>query len=174
MGQHPLISQAKIENRIFTIRGQQVMIDVDLAKVYQVSTKRLNEQAKWNKLRFPESFIFQLDDQEKNELVANCDRLMNLKHSISNPFAFTEQGVAMLSAVLRSETAILVSIQLIKAFVTLRRVASENQLLLNRLEKVELKQLENDQKFDKIFKALENKDSIPAQGVFFDGQVFDA
>ena len=80
----------------------------------------------------------------------------------------------MLSAVLRSETAILVSIQLIKAFVTLRRIAFENQHLLNRLKKVELKQLENDQKFDKIFKALENKDSIPAQGVFFDGQVFDA
>jgi hypothetical protein len=150
------------------------MIDGDLAKVYQVSTKRLNEQVKRNKLRFPESFIFQLDDQEKNQLVANCDRLMNLKHSTSNPFAFTEQGVAMLSAVLRSETAILMSIQLIKAFVTPRRIASENQLLLNRLEKVELKQLENDQKFDKIFKALENKDSIPTQGVFFDGQVFEA
>lgn len=88
------------------------MIDGDLAEVYQVTTKRLNEQVKRNKLRFPESFIFQLNDQEKNELVANCDRFKKLKYSTSNPYVFTEQGEAMLSAVLRSETTILISIQI--------------------------------------------------------------
>ena len=150
------------------------MIDADLAEVYQVTSKRLNEQVKRNKLRFPESFIFQLNYQEKNELVANCDRFKKLKHSTSNPFAFTEQGVAMLSSVLRSETAIRVSIQIIKAFVALRKITTENQLLFRRLEKVELKQLETDQKFDRIFKALESKDPIPTQGVFFEGEVFDA
>lgn len=150
------------------------MIDRDLAEVYQVTTKRLNEQVKRNKLRFPESFIYQLNDLEKSELVANCDRFKKLKYSSTNPFAFTEQGVAMLSAVLRSETAIRLSIQIIQAFVALRKIASENQLLLTRLEKVELKQLETDQKFDKIFKALESKDIIPTQGIFFEGQVFDA
>lgn len=174
MTPHSLISQEEIENRIFTIRGQQVMIDRDLAEVYQVTTKRLNEQVKRNKLRFPESFIYQLNDLEKSELVANCDRFKKLKYSSTNPFAFTEQGVAMLSAVLRSETAIRLSIQIIQAFVALRKIASENQLLLTRLEKVELKQLETDQKFDKIFKALESKDIIPTQGIFFEGQVFDA
>lgn len=85
-----------IENRIFTFQGQQVMIDSDLAELYQVETKRLNEQVKRNKLRFPKSFRFQLTDNEFAELVANCDRFKKLKHSSSNPYAFTEQGVAML------------------------------------------------------------------------------
>ncbi len=87
------------------------------------------------------------------------------------PFAFTEQGVAMLSAVLRSEIAIKVSIQIIQAFVALRKMVQDNQLIISRLDRIELKQLETDQKFDKVFKALENKDSVPSQGVFFDGQV---
>jgi hypothetical protein len=169
-----MISQEEIENRIFTIRGQQVMIDRDLGEVYCVDTKVLNQAVKRNLERFPDSFRFQLSEEEKNELVTNCDRFNKLKHSTSNPFAFTEQGVAMLSAVLRSETAIRVSIQIIKTFVALRKITTENQLLFKRLEKVELKQLETDQKFDKIFKALESKDHIPNQGVFFEGEVFDA
>lgn len=88
-----------IENRIFTIRDKQVMIDRDLAELYDVSTKRINEQVKRNIQRFPVSFCFQLSDSERNELVANCDRFKNLKHSSSLPYVFTEQGVAMLSAV---------------------------------------------------------------------------
>jgi len=156
-----MISQEEIENRIFTIRGQQVMIDRDLGEVYCVDTKVLNQAVKRNLERFPDSFRFQLSEEEKNELVTNCDRFNKLKHSTSNPFAFTEQGVAMLSAVLRSETAIRVSIQIIKTFVALRKITTENQLLFKRLEKVELKQLETDQKFDRIFKALESKEHIP-------------
>ena len=95
------VSQKQIEDNIFTIRNSQVMIDRDLAEIYQVEVKRLNEQVKRNIERFPEAFRFQLSDTEKLELVANCDRFALLKHSSSNPFAFTEQGIAMLSAVLR-------------------------------------------------------------------------
>lgn len=88
------ISQQHITSRIFTIRGEQVMIDRDLAEIYQVQVKRLNEQVKRNSERFPESFRFQLNDEERNELVANCDRFETLKHSSVNPYAFTEQGLA--------------------------------------------------------------------------------
>jgi len=95
------LSQQYIENRIFTIRGKQVMFDRDLAEMYQVEVKRLNEQVKRNIDRFPETFRFQLNSQEKDELVANCDRFESLKHSTVNPYAFTEQGVAMLSVIFK-------------------------------------------------------------------------
>lgn len=98
------IAPAQIENRILTIRGIQVMIDRDIGELYGIPTKRLNEQVKRNKERFPEHFCFQLSENETNELVANCDRLQMLKHSSVSPYCFTEQGVAMLSAVLRTET----------------------------------------------------------------------
>jgi hypothetical protein len=174
MSKDLLLSNQEIENRIFTIRGHQVMIDRDLAELYGVETKVLNQAVKRNVIRFPKEFRFQIDNLEKDKLVTNCDRFRNLKHSSSNPFAFTEQGVAMLSAVLRSEIAVKVSIQIIQAFVSMRKLLQDNQLIISRLDRVEFKQLETEQKFDKIFKALESKDQIPAQGVFFDGQVFDA
>jgi len=168
------ISQKQIENRIFTIRGVPVMIDRDLAEMYKVEVKRLNEQVRRNIERFPEAFRFQLNEFEKNELVANCDRFETIKHSSNNPYAFTEQGVAMLSAVLRSETAIQVSIKIINAFVEMRKLIANHSGILQRMEGIERKQLETDQKFEQVFKALESKDVIPNQGVFFDGQVFDA
>ena len=167
-------TQNRIENRIFTIRGLQVMIDRDLAEMYGVAPKRLNEQVKRNIDRFPTKFRFQLSDNEKNELVANCDRLSPLKHSTVNPFVFTEQGVAMLSSVLHSPTAIQVSISIMDAFVTMRKFVIDNTLLFQRLDRLELKQLESEQKFEQVFKALENKTEIPTQGIFFDGQIFDA
>ena len=165
---------APIENRIFTIRGVQVMIDRDLAEIYQVKTKVLNQAVKRNKERFPELFRFQLSDKEKEELVTICDRFESLKHSSVEPYAFTEQGVAMLSAVLRSETAIKVSIQIMKAFVEMRKFITSNASLFQRLDRVEQKLVETDQKFEQVFNALESKESIPKQGIFFDGQVFDA
>ncbi|WP_339903860.1 ORF6N domain-containing protein [uncultured Cyclobacterium sp.] len=174
MSKELAISQKHIESRIFSIRDNQVMIDRDLAEMYQVEVKRLNEQVKRNIERFPESFRFQLTEGEKNELVANCDRFETLKHSSNNPYAFTEQGVAMLSAVLRSETAIKVSIQIINAFVEMRKLMANHSGLLQRMDGVERKLVETDQKFEQVFKALESKDVIPNQGVFFDGQVFDA
>ena len=104
------VIQKEIEARIYTIRGIQVMIDRDLAEIYAVDTKVLNQAVKRNIERFPVAFRFQLSEYEKNELVTVCDRFSSLKHSNSFPYAFTEQGVSMLSAVLRSETAIRVSI----------------------------------------------------------------
>lgn len=116
-----IIDEQNIENKIFTIRGVQVMIDRDLAELYDVESKRLNEQVKRNSEKFLEKFRFQLTESEKNELVAYCDRFKSLKHSTSLPYAFTEQGVSMLSAVLRSKTAIEVSIKIIDSFVNMRK-----------------------------------------------------
>ena len=169
-----IIKQSEIQKRIFTIRGLQTMIDRDLAEMYQVETRVLNQAVKRNIDRFPENFRFQLSDSEKNELVTNCDRFEKLKHSVSNPYAFTEQGVSMLSAVLKSDTAIKVSITIMNAFVEMRKFISINASIFQRLNNIELKQLESDQKFEKIFKALERNDVIPSQGIFFDGQIFDA
>lgn len=168
------ILEYSIENRIFTIRGLQVMVDRDLAELYQVETKRLNEQVKRNRNRFPEPFRFQLNDKELTELVANCDRFQTLKHSSTNPYVFTEQGVSMLSAVLRSTIAIKVSIAIMNAFVEMRKQLVGNDLILHRLDRVEQKQLETDNKFEQVFRALESRNQPPEKGVFFDGQVFDA
>lgn len=150
------------------------MLDRDLSELFQVDTKRLNEQVKRNLERFPEEFRFQLSDAEKDELVANCDRFKSLKHASYNPYAFTEQGVAMLSAVLRSEVAIKVSIQIINAFVEMRKQLKANDLIDLRFLNIERKQIETDQKFEQIFNALEQKNQTPTQGIFFEGQVFDA
>ena len=163
-----------IKNEIFTIKGVEVLIDRDLAELYQVPVKRLNEQVKRNIERFPISFRFQLDDSEKNELVANCDRFKALKHSSVNPYAFTEQGVSMLSAVLHSDTAVKISVAIISAFVEMRKFISTNAGIFQRLDKVEQKLVQSDQKINKIFKALEDKSIKPKQDIFFKGQIFDA
>ena len=174
MNNLPIISQKHIESQIFTIRGLQVMIDRDLAEMYKVETKVLNQAVKRNSERFPIQFRFQLTENEKTELVTICDRFDSLKHSSSNPNVFTEQGVAMLSAVLRSKIAVQISIQIINAFVEMRKFIANHYGLLQRMDGIERKQLETDQKFEQVFKALESKNIIPNQGIFFDGQVFDA
>jgi len=169
-----MMDNNSIQNRIFTIRGLQVMVDRDLAELYQVETKALNQAVKRNIERFPEQFRFQLTKEEKNELVTNCDRFKSLKHSTVLPHVFTEQGVSMLSAVLRSETAIRVSIQIMDAFVGMRKFIAGNAAIFQRLDSIEQKQYLTDTKLDKVFEAIEAKDIKPAQGIFFDGQVFDA
>ncbi len=174
MSKELTISQKEIESQIFVFRDSQVMLDRDLAEMYRVETKVLNQAVKRNIERFPKQFRFQLTDSEKAQLVTNCDRFKSLKHSSTNPLAFTEQGVAMLSAVLRSDVAVKVSIQIINAFVEMRKLIANHSGLLQRMDGIERKQLETDQKFEKVFRALESKDIIPGQGVFFDGQVFDA
>ena len=163
-----------IENKIFTNRGVQVMLDSDLAELYQVETKVLNQAVKRNIDRFPESFRFQLNDEEKSELVTNCDRFDKLKHSSSNPYAFTEQGVAMLSAVLRSDVAVKTSIQIMQAFVNMRKFLLNNASLFQRLDQLETKQLKTDEKVEKVFKALEAGIVQPEKGIFFEGEIFDA
>lgn len=136
-----LSTLGKIQNRIFTIRETQVMIDNDLAELYQVKTKALNQAVKRNLERFPELFRFQLNASEKNELVTNCDRFENLKHSSINPYAFTEQGVSMLSAVLRSDIAIKVSIQIMNAFVEMRRFMLSNAQVFQLMKTIKLNTL---------------------------------
>jgi hypothetical protein len=183
MSKELTISQKQLESRIFTVGGVQVMIDYHLSELYNVETKRINEQVKRNIKRFPESFMFQLSASEWESLqsqIATTEKMSSLRSQIATakrrtlPYVFTEQGVAMLSAVLNSDTAINVSVQIMNAFVKMRHILLENSLINHRLDKMELKQLETDQKFEQLFKALEEKSLTPKQGIFFDGQVFDA
>ena len=176
-----LIATPAIENMILNIRGAQVMIDRDLALLYGVETKVLNQAVRRNIERFPERFRFQLSKNETDELVTNCDRLRNLKHSSTLPHVFTEQGVAMLSSVLNSPTAIEVSIQIMDAFVALRHFVLANGEVFQRIEIIEHHQLElathladTDHRLDEVFKRLDDGSVRPTQGIFFDGQIFDA
>jgi len=158
---------------IMTIRDTQVMVDRDLALLYGVETKRLNEQVRRNLERFPERFRFQLTKDEFNELVANCDRFKTLKHSSVVPYVFTEQGISMLSTVLRSQTAIDVSIRIMDAFVAMRHFLANNAQVFQRLANIEYHQIETDKRIDEVFKRLD-ANVQPQQGIFYDGQVFDA
>jgi hypothetical protein len=126
------------EHYIFMIRGQQVMLDRDFASLYSVETKVLNQAVKRNIARFPVQFRFQLTQMENEQPVTDCDRFASLKHSTNLPYAFTEQGVAMLSAVLRSDTAVQTSIYIMNAFVTMRRFLISNAQVFQRLGRVEL------------------------------------
>jgi len=183
----------QIESKIFTVRGMQVMIDYDLATLYGVETKVLNQAVKRNILRFPDTFRFQLTQSEweylRSQIVTatqNNDVWLQQREQArlayqalfakrrTLPFVFTEQGVAMLSGVLNSQTAVSVSIQIMNAFVKMRHIILDNSLLSHRLDIIETKQSQTDQKFEKVFRALETKDTIPTQGIFFEGQVFDA
>ncbi len=133
-----------ITNKIFEIRGQKVMIDVDLAILYDVQTKRLNEAVKRNKKRFPDDFMFKLNKKEKDELVANCDRFTKLKHSTVMPHGFTEGGVAMLSSVLNSDTAIQMNIQIIRAFIHLKQMLVDHKALHYAIEGLEKRMSKNE------------------------------
>ena len=168
-----LIKTDEIHSKIYTIRGKQVMLDRDLAVLYNVQTKVLNQAVKRNKERFPENFSFQLTLSEKYELVTNCDRLTNLKHASVNPFVFTEQGVAMLSAILRSETAIQVSIQIMETFVEMRNEVVSNSEMFTRLLILENKLVETDKTVNKILQSFDENPLVPAKGIFFGGQLFD-
>jgi hypothetical protein len=185
-----LIGYNRIQSCIYSIRGLQVMLDSDLSTLYGVEVKRLNEQVKRNIERFPAEFMFQLTTDEYDFLryqPGTLKNIQNLKSQIAtsswggkrkNPYAFTEQGVAMLAGVLKSETAVKTSIQIINAFVAMRRFIATNANIFLRLDTVERKQLEHkidaDKKFKKIFNAIESKEILPKQGIFFDGQIFDA
>jgi spore cortex formation protein SpoVR/YcgB (stage V sporulation) len=133
------IIKPEYETLIFQFRGFKVMIDADLAVLYDVPTKRLKEQVKRNIGRFPEDFMFELTKIEKDELVANCGRLAALKHSSVNPLAFTEQGVAMLSSVLRSVKAIKINIEIMRAFARYRSLLKENEELKKEILKLDSK-----------------------------------
>ncbi len=132
-----IVSVEILQERIFTIRNKRVMIDRDLAELYGVETKKLNQAVKRNIKRFPEDFMFQLTDEEQSELVTNCDHLKILKFSYQNAYAFTEHGVTMLASVLNSEKAIEINVQVVRAFIQLRQFALENKDLARRVAELE-------------------------------------
>jgi len=175
MENKPTISTKEIRNLIYSIRGRQVMLDSDLASLYQVETKNLNKAVKRNIERFPVSFCFQLTEEEVENL-----RFQIGTSSLSYggrrylPYVFTEQGVAMASAILRSDIAVKVSVEIMEAFVEMRKMLISNASLFHRLDNIELKQLQADQKFEEIFKALESDKLHAEKGIFYNGQVFDA
>ncbi|OGW89193.1 MAG: DNA-binding protein, partial [Omnitrophica bacterium RIFCSPHIGHO2_12_FULL_44_12] len=146
-----LIQEEIVKERIYLIRGRKAMLDADLAVLYGVKTFRLNEAVKRNLRRFPDDFMFRLTESEKEEVIANCDHLKNLKFSSYLPFAFTEQGVAMLSSVLNSERAIQVNIQIMRAFAKIREMIQTNKELWKKIEEMEKKY---DHQFKIIFDAL--------------------
>jgi len=175
MSENQITKLNDIQNRIFEIRGLQVMIDRDLAKLYAVETRVLNQAVKRNMERFPIEFMFQMTAKElndwKSQIVISNKEIMGIRKM---PFAFTEQGVSMLSAVLKSETAIKVSIQIMDAFVNMRKFLVNNANIFQRLNKVEQNQLISDTKLDEVLNAIEFKNSTPKQGLFYNGQIFDA
>ena len=154
MNKKSIIQPARIENSILLIRGEKIIIDADLASFYGVSTKRLNEQVKHNKNRFPEDFIFQLNQEEKNEVVANCDHLNNLKYSKSLPYVFTEHGALMAASVLNSPRAVEVSLFIIRAFVKLRKLISEHKEFARKLSQLERRMTDHDDQLIEIVRAL--------------------
>lgn len=173
----PVESQS-IQNKIYTIRDTQVMLDEDLAVLYGVEAKRLNEQVKRNIERFPEKFRFQLTENEYENLRSQFATLSFEKgwgkHRKYLPYVFTEQGVSMLSAVLKSQTAIEVSIKIIDTFVEMRKFISLNANIFQRFERVEQRLSLHDEQFNKIFEAIENNEVQQKQHIFYDGQIFDA
>jgi hypothetical protein len=180
-----LYDSKAIQQKIYSIRGVQVMFDSDLATFYGIETRTVNQAVKRNIERFPSDFMFQLSKAEFYALKSG-DVLIS-QSVISKetrggrqklPYVFTEQGVAMLSGVLKSETAVKMSIQIINAFVAMRKFIINNAQLFQRIDTVERRQLkhemETDEKFEKVFNALQKDKLDPKQGIFFDGQIFDA
>ncbi|ODS43076.1 MAG: DNA-binding protein [Candidatus Altiarchaeales archaeon IMC4] len=169
-----VLSADSIKRKIYTIRGVQVMLDKDLAELYEVKAIRLREQVKRNGKRFPPDFMFQLTASEVEFLVSQ-NAIPSKKHLGGYlPYAFIEQGVANLSSVLTNDKAIEVNVQIMRAFVAMRKFISSNAQIFHRLDVVEKKQLEYDKKFDQVFDAIQSKGIKPEKGIFFDGQVFDA
>lgn len=177
----PLLS---IESLIHVVRGQQVMLDSDLARLYGVETKYLKRAVKANIKRFPSDFMFELETTEFYNLrCKNCTSNSTPQRGGTRymPFAFTEQGVAMLSSVLKSDTAIEVNIRIMRAFTAMRSFLMSNANLFRRLETIEHNYLlvnrhlsEHDRKFEEVLSRLNDKDSEPIEGFFFEGQIFDA
>ena len=189
-----------IENLIHVIRGKQVMLDRDLARLYGVETFRLNEQVKRNIERFPEDFMFQLSKEEFENLksqiaISSGDEILKSQIAISSwggtrklPYVFSENGVAMLSSVLRSQQAININIQIMRAFNAMRHFLASNAQVFQRLEVIEHTQLSlvarqekmathqevTDKKFEEVFRRLDDGSTTPKQAIFYDGQIFDA
>ena len=159
----PIIPDEIILNKILLIRDEKVMLDSDLAELYGVETRRLNEQVKRNIKRFPEDFMFQLTADEKDEVVAKCDHLQNLKYSPYLPYAFTEHGAVMLASVLNSDRAIEVNLQIVRIFVKMREMMLTHKDILLKVEKLERKSSDHDENIQLIFKYLKELLNPPAE-----------
>ncbi len=175
------VSNQEIKNLIYTIRGKQVMIDSDVAMLYQYETKNINKAVKRNIERFPEDFCFQLTESELQILrfqfgTSNQSEKINYETRGGRrylPYVFTEQGIAMLAGVLKNKIAVKVSINIIKSFIEMRKFISTNGQVFERLTNVEYKLLEHDKKFDEVFNQLQHEENIK-QKIFFEGQIYDA
>ncbi len=152
--QEAVVPPERIEHSILLIRGQKVILDMDLAKLYGVSTKAFNQAIKRNNKRFPSDFVFRLTKEEKREVVTNCDHLANLKFSPSLPAAFTEHGAIMAATILNSDRAIKVSVYVVRAFVKLREALGTQKDFAHNLENLEKRLVEHDEKFAIVFKAI--------------------
>lgn len=148
------VTFVQIESRILEIRGLKVMLDADLAEMYGTTTKALNQAVKRNFERFPNDFMFKLSPEEISELVTNCDRFQNLKHSTSLPHAFTEYGALMLASVLNSDTAIHASVEIVRVFVKMRSMIIANKDLVKKIDALEEKLTDHDKKFKVVFDAI--------------------
>ena len=172
-----IATNEEIKNLIYTVRGKQVMLDSDVAMLYNYQTKRINETVNRNKQRFPENFCFQLTENEVESLRSQFATLKENtgrgRHRKYLPYVFTEQGIAMLSGLLKNDIAIQVSINIMNAFVEMRKFISSNAQVFERLTNVEYKLLEHDKKFDEIFDRLQKEDGFK-QKIFFQGQIYDA
>ena len=167
------LSNEDIKNLIYTIRGNQVMLDSDVAILYHYETRRINETVKRNIERFPIEFCFQLTSKEY-EVLKSQFATSNIRGGKQKlPYVFTEKGILMLSGLLKNEVAIEVSIKIVEAFVEMRKFISSNGQLFERLTNVEYKLLEHDKKFDKVFDQLQHEENIK-QKIFFEGQIYDA
>lgn len=149
-----IVPAKQIDSRILLIRGHRVMLDADLAEVYGTSTKALNQAVKRNRKRFPGEFMFQLNRQEKDEVVTNCDHLRKLKYSPSLPFAFTEYGAVMLASVLNSAIAVEASIAVVRAFIHLREILATHKELARKLGELEKRIEGHDEEITAIFEAI--------------------
>ena len=168
------IQHHNIQHQIYTIRGLQVMLDRDLAIIYGVKSTRLREQVKRNVRRFPSDFMFQLNESEIDSMVSQNAIPSRKQLGGTAPWVFTEQGVANLSSVLNSEQAIEANIAIMRAFVEMRKFILNNAQLFQRIESVENQQIETDKRIDQILNALDSGTIKPKQGIFYDGQIFDA
>ena len=171
-----IVDNKEIQSMIYTFRGRQVMLDSDLAMLYQVETKYLNRQRNRNAERFPEDFCFQLSKEEYE--ILRCQNVTSKKENGSGgrrylPYVFTEQGIAMLSSVLKSEVAAKASINIMRAFVEMRKFLISNNEMFARLDRVELKQLETDKKLEEVFDYIATTKEVK-QKIFFNGQIYDA
>lgn len=171
-----IVDNKEIQSMIYTFRGRQVMLDSDLARLYQVETKYLNRQRNRNAERFPEDFCFQLSKEEYE--ILRCQNVTSKKENGSGgrrylPYVFTEQGIAMLSSVLKSEVAAKTSINIMRAFVEMRKFLISNNEMFARLDRVELKQLETDKKLEEVFDYIATTKEVK-QKIFFNGQIYDA